>query len=231
MRTVTLAQLRDDVRLWADVRTGSPASAAVSDPEIDRLLNLQLAEFHELVSNASAAEDIPLTEATIAFTGAATADLPDDFFRMNAAWIDWNQRDRENIRPLTHLLESAIMRAGTWARGAPKAYRIRGQLLELHPTPPTFNLTIRYLPAFQDLVEPTDTYDGINGWEKVITMGAALEVLIILRQSNPSLEARWQEQKSRVMDALDRRQEQEATQVRDVSRDYHLRWWESDPEL
>ena len=98
-RTVTLAQMRNDARLYCDNRTSTPAGAHITDTELNRLINLQLAELHEtLVSARGADYGGTLTESTIAvISGTSTYSLPATFMQLVAIWINWGDQDIEII--------------------------------------------------------------------------------------------------------------------------------------
>ena len=219
-RTVTLAQLIEDTRRWANIRTSNPDDAHLTDADVSRVLELKLAEFHELLTSATASA-FAETEADVAIVDGV-GDLPDDFFRLNAAWVEWSETDHESLSGLPSQQDATLYQGGNWTAGAPKAFRVVGG--ELHVFPPATTATVRvaYVPAFANAEE----YDGVNGWEKYVTMGAAIELLAVENRSNGKLETLYALQEERVRAMVEERQAQDAPKVRDVS--VHAareRWW------
>jgi hypothetical protein len=54
-RTVTLSQLRTDARLFADERAsvaGDFSNSPINDTELNRLINLRIAEFYDMLVSA-----------------------------------------------------------------------------------------------------------------------------------------------------------------------------------
>lgn len=226
-RTVTLAQLRNDARLYCDNRTSSPASAHITDAELTRLINLQLAELHELLVAARGADYAgTLTEDTIAVTGGTSLySLPSDFFQLVAIWIDWGDQDIEEILSVGTNADVPSSLRYTWERYNRKFYRVQGGQIRFFP-PPTQDatVTLRYVPAFVDLVDDSDTYDGVNGWERLVTMGAALEMRAIERVDIGALGQMYAQQRERIEAMAGERQAIDAVEVRDISLRNRMPW-------
>lgn len=225
-RTVTLEQLRDDARLYCDNRTSSPASAHITDAELTRLINMQLAELHEVLVSARSADYVgTLGTGTISLvSGTSLYDLPEDFMQLVAFWIDRGNQDQEEIRALSTNANVPGALRYTWSSHCRKFYRIRGGQLEMLPTPTeTIDASIRYVPAFSDLVNDGDTYDGVNGWEKLVTMGAALEMRAIERIDPGILAQMYAQQRARIEAMAGERQAIEALEVKD--NDPGSRWF------
>jgi len=209
-RTVTMQQLIADARLWSDTRTSSPDNAHLTNTEVSRIIALQMAEFHEMLNSASASA-FSETEANVAIVGG-TGDLPDDFFSLRAAWVEWSATDHESLSNLGAQQDATLYAGGSWTTGAPKAFRVVGDQLRVFPEATSATVRIAYVPAFAEASE----YDGVNGWEKMVTMGAAIEMLAIENRRNPILEGQYLAQKERVRSMVEERQGQDAPMVRDV---------------
>lgn len=228
-RTVTLAQLRADARLYADQRVhASSASTFVADAELTRLINLQLAELHELFVAARGADYAGgVDEATIALGGGvARYALPADFFQLLSATIRWSTTDHEELRAIPSHMEADRYRVLTWAPHSPKCYRLRGGQIEVYPTPTTsVDLVIQYAPVFKDLVADADTYDGVNGWEKLVALGTAIELLTVAQRSAGNLPALYEQQRARIEAMVTERQAEDPFLIRDVDPTHRRRWW------
>src|SRR5690348_3999057 len=175
-RAVTLAQLRADVRLYADQRVPDEANAFVTATELNRLVNLQLAELYDLLV-AARGHEYYAADSTIDLTpDTAEYDLPEDFYQLQSVAIEWAADDHEPVNALNH--QQDIWRFAssqqTWDRWTRKAYRIRNGSIEFFPTPRgAATVRLRYIPVHVDLAEDDDTFDGVNGWEKLVALGAA----------------------------------------------------------
>jgi hypothetical protein len=222
-RNVSIATLIEDTRRWANIRTSTPDDAHLTDADVARVLELKLAEFHELLTSATASAFLEEVE-TVAITGdspEAFGFLPEGFFRLNAAWVEWSTTDHESISNLSNQQDATLYKGLPWTSGAPKAFRVVGAFLYVYPAAPIgTEIKISYVPAFVS----ADEYDGVNGWEKYVTMGAALELMAIENRTNPKLEAEYARQDERVRSMVEERQAQDAPMVRDVSASRGARW-------
>lgn len=219
-RTVTLAQLKTRARLFADQRVHSSSSDTyVSDTELTGLINERLAQLHDLFVAARGDDyDGTVDETTITLGGGvARYDLPADFYQLLSAELVWASKEREPLRHITSHPDTSQYSRQTWDKWSPKGFRIRGGQIQIYPAPTsTVNLEIQYAPAFQDLVGDSDTYDGVNGWERAVTLGAAIDLVTIARDKPGNLPALYQEQIERIEAMVDDRQAQDPDTIRDV---------------
>lgn len=217
-RLVPVSTLIEDTRRWANIRTSSPDDAHLTDGDVLRVLELKLAEFHEMLTSATAT-DFMSTEAEVAIIDGA-GDLPDDFFRLNAAWIEWSADRHESLTNLANQQDATLFQGFNWTDGEPKAFRVVGNELRVYPPAATAAVQIAYVPAF--LATATE-YDGVNGWEKYVTMGAAIELMAIENRTNPTLANEYAKQEERVRSMVEERQAQDAPKVRDVASTFRPR--------
>ena len=219
-RTVTLAQLRADARLYADQRVHTPgASTFVTDTELDRLINLQLAELHELFLSARGADYTGgIAEATIPLvSGTARYALPVDFFQLLGAEIIYSDQHRQQVVSASSHRAAERLQLPDWDHSCRKWFRIRGPQIEILPTPKgTADLVLQYAPAFVDLASPSDTYDGVNGWEKLVALGVAIELRTIEGRDLGRLPALFDAQRQRIEELVEERQAADPLQILDV---------------
>ncbi len=225
-RPVTFQTLIEDTRRWANIRTSTPDDAHQTDSDVARILELKLAELHEMLTSSTASAFVE-TVATVTTTGTspeAVGPLPDDFCRLNAAWVEWSATDHESLVNLANQQDGSLYRGVNWTQGAPKAFRVVGDSLYLYPLAPVGTaVKISYVPAFA----LADEYDMVNGWEKYVTMGAAIEFLAIENRSNAALEREYARLEERVLSMIEERQAQDAPKVRDVTGSVGRSWWGS----
>jgi hypothetical protein len=199
-RTVTLSQLRSDALLYADERPNS-ASTFITTTEANRLVNLALTELYDLLVAARGHEHYETVSTAIAtVAGTATVNQPSDFYQLLSLHLQWSTTDIEPVDDLEHVADRhRLVNWGTWTAWGPKAFRIRGSVIEFFPTPTTATtLQIRYIPAFTDLANDNSTFDGVNGWEKLVALRAAMEMRAINRQPGGELERLYDRERERI---------------------------------
>ena len=217
---VTLAQLRLDARLYADQRPGS-ADSFITETELTRLVNMKRRELYDILVAARGA-DYFATETTIAIASDISRyNLPADFYELASLTLEWTDQDKELMFPVgsTRLRIAFDGNWRKWSRYDAKAYRLRASQLEFLPTP-TSGVTARlqYVPVCVDLVADGDTDNWINGWEKMLTLGVAIEMREIEKRPSNALVAMYQEQLERVEALKDERDAEAPKEIIDERR-------------
>jgi hypothetical protein len=200
MRTVTLAQLKRMSRLYADERPGG-ANAFISDDELRDLINSHIADEYDLLIHAGGHEryeTIDTSEATV--SGTATIDLPDDFYELLSLHLVWGTRQLEPVDALDSVADRRdVANLGVWARDAEKYFRRRGAYIEFFPTPTTATtVELRYVPTAPILTAEEATFDGVNGWERMICYRVAAEMLAIASKSPATMMALYQAEREKL---------------------------------
>lgn len=224
---VTLAQLRLDARLYADQRPGSDASFITED-ELTRLVNMKRRELYDLLVEARGAEYFA-DEAPIAITSSASRyDLPNDFYELASVTLEWSDQDKELLFPVgsTRLRIQYDGNWRRWSRYDAKAYRLRASQLEFLPAPTSdVSCKIQYVPVCADLVADGDTDDWINGWEKMLTLGVAIEMREIEKRPSKALVDMYAEQLARIEALKDERDAEAPKEIVDERRLRGRRGW------
>lgn len=158
-RTVTLLELRTWARQLADVE-GDPN---ITDAELTALANRHLTEVYDALVDAGPPEYYASTATVTTVSGTASYALPADFRTLVDVYA------QESSTALRHCFP---MRSGE-------------RSLYRDPTG-AWSVTVEYIPAAADLVENSDTFDGVSGWEELIALLMARDVMI-KRESDPSL--------------------------------------------
>jgi hypothetical protein len=225
-RTVTLSQLRSDALLYADERPNS-ASTFITTTEATRLVNLALTELYDLLVAARGHEHYEtVTEAVSTVAGVATVNQPTGFYQLLSLHLKWSATDIEPVSDLEHVADRhRLVNRGTWTAWGPKAFRIRGTVIEFFPTPTTATvLQIRYVPAFTDLAADGDTFDGVNGWEKLVALRAAIEMRAINRQPGGELERLYERERDRIEALAADRASSSPKRIRDAAPEARRGW-------
>jgi hypothetical protein len=216
-KSVTLTQLQTDARLYSDHRP-SGASVFINDTEITRLINLALGDLYDLLLAARGHEYYADEDTISVVSGTSRYNLPSDFYELLSAELEWGATNHEPVNSLEHVKDRyRLNNWATWAQGAPKAYRLRGAQIELQPTPTSaVTMRIQYVPALTDLAAPSATFDGVNGWEKLVALTVAKEMRVIQGQSFSYLDKLIDFERARIEAMAADRAASEPRTVRDV---------------
>ncbi len=226
-KNVTLAQLRTDARLYADQRHGG-ATPFISDPELNRLLNSKLAELYDKLVDAGGHEYYASESTVSVVASTSTYTLPSDFYRMISVVAEWSSNDFQELDDLSSVSHAPdYQNFGNWGSGGLQGYRLRAGNIRLYPTPTkATTLRLQYVPACPTFALDADTFDGVNGWEKLVTLGTALEMRIIEQNDFADIAGLYAEQLERV-DALAAKRDNHPKRVVEVypeQRDDRLYW-------
>lgn len=194
---VTLQQLRDLARLYADERPDS-MTGFLPDTEMNLLINRALAGLYDKLV-AARGHEFYVTEATIALVnGQASYNLPADFYELLNFYIGWSASDIEPVEAC-ELREIPLLKTQTWGKWSRKAFRVQQTKLNLFPTPTgTGTCALIYVPAFQPLTSDTATFDSVNGWDRAVALEVAAEVLMLQEKSNTAVLQRRDEEMARI---------------------------------
>lgn len=220
MKLVTLGQLIADARLYADQRTSNGSVAFITDVEVARLINLQIGELYDMLV-AARGHEYYATDDTITLDGSASYDLPEDFYQLLSVEIEHASDDVEPVSALNSPRDVWSFASESWQPWTRKAYRIRGSQIDFFPTPGSGTVRLRYVPVFTDLTggEGEAGFDGVNGWEKLVALGVASEMLEIEEQgAGAALQAAFARQIERIEGLAADRDATEEIEIRDVRR-------------
>ncbi len=224
--SVLASTIISDARLYADQRgAGVATSGFLTDVEVLRLVNQQIKELYDLLLSARG-HDYYITESTISIgvglgvsSSSSVYALPATFYQLKSVTLEWGTDDHELVKPLNSVSARANMvsPSGTWGRRCDKGYRMRGANIEFLPTP-TSSVTCRlqYVPAFTDLAT-NGSFDGVNGWEKLVAVGVAMEMLDIEEEgSGARLQGLFDRQMMRIRKLAADRDADNPTQIENV---------------
>ena len=206
-------------------------SGFVTDAEIIRLLNLELAGLQDLLISAQE-QDYYLSESTISIVaGTSLYNLPATFYQLKSVTLEWGATRFELVRPLNSVKARKRMQNQlVWAEYGSKAYRLRNAQIEFLPAPTSaVTARLQYIPAFQDLVA-LGTFDGVNGWEKLPTLAVAMFILNIEQRSNEAaaLMPEYTATRERIEAMADDRAADDPIQIEDVESHSYDDWWGPD---
>jgi hypothetical protein len=235
---VTLATVRANARLYADERPGG-SDTFISEPECNRLINLALKEFYDLLVAARGHEYYE-TESTsiVTVAGTATYSLPADFYQLLSVDLRWATDRVEPVPALSspadrHRFASSGLR---WSENTPKAFRLRAGLIEFFPTPAGAPVTVvlRYVPTCPALTADTGaagSFDGVNGWDRLIALRVACEIRTINGLPATWLNSMYEQERDRIQALAAERAASHPATIRDVNPEGSTTgaWWRELP--
>ncbi|HEX6274200.1 MAG TPA: hypothetical protein VFZ53_14265 [Polyangiaceae bacterium] len=229
-RSVTRATIRDNARLYADQRPGG-GSTFINDDEYNRLIDLALAELYDRLVAARGQEYYEKEDTSITTAnGTANYSLPTDFYQMLAVDLRWGTR-LEQVPALEHIADRARFNDAPWDEGCGKAYRMRAPTaptnpssphrIEFFPTPTSaVPVVLRYVPSCPRLTQDSGTggsFDGVNGWDRAVSLRVAIEARAIEKVSASDLMALYQAELDRIDEMAADRAASTASRIRDVN--------------
>jgi|SRR3954470_19032840 len=215
-KPVTPDQIVADAYMYANLVTGS--NAFVPAVQALRLVNLACGEFYDLLVSARGHEYY-INEATIPILGGTSRyNLPADFYELFSVTIAWGPQDVEEIPDYGSVRDRAAYQNGLqWSRRNTKAFRLRGPQIEFLPVPGSpITATLQYLPAFPDLVLGGTSFDGVNGWERLIALRAAMDMCAIAQRDSGQIAQLYTAEKQRIQEMADDRAAQHPDQIHEI---------------
>lgn len=226
---VTLARVREDAHFYADQRSGTTFSDFSTPTETDRLINQVLRRWYDLLVAARGHDLYTKTtegggDQTVANTQSYA--LPADFYQLRGVELHWSATDIEEVPEIPLNERNAYRRYATWARYAPKGYTLLTDKLRLLPTPTTVtDYALLYIPVAPTLAGDNDTFDGVNGWEKFVALGVALELRAAEQSDASDIAALFSSERERLEELAAQRDASQVKRVRDTQPRYTYWPW------
>lgn len=177
MLTVTLAELKTQSRQRADMEN----STFIGDDELTTIINSSASELYDLLIGVF--EDYKLTSSTLSITpNTDTYNLPSDFYKLRGVDLVLDANGNAvTLKPFNFGERNNYMFTPTWnVVGLPYLrYHLQGNSMRFVPIPSTTQtVKLWYIPAITRLVNPSDTLDGVNGFEEYVIVDAAMKMRI-----------------------------------------------------
>ena len=183
---VSLLTLRTRAKQAADMENDD----FVSDAEWNTYLNYGACRLHDLLCSAFGEEYFLKSYSVPIVSGTATYDLPADFYRVRGVDATVGSRTITCKRFLFRERNRYQWGAINWnGIGEPPLYCMQGTQIRFLPTPnvSSASVTLWYIPTVQVLVHGVgswtsapltnddDEIDGVNGFEELIVLVAAVK--------------------------------------------------------
>lgn len=172
-RSVDLQTLRRRARELANRENDDTTDGFVDNTEIDGYINASLGAWHGFV--AKAVPERYEKEQTIVADGSSSYALPSDHYQTIGVDYEFTSNCRMGLRRLMVQERNAY---DTSVNSQAEGYRLKGTTLVLYPIPDSGTYYHVYITAAPTLVNTTDSFDGVNGWEEWIVYDVAIKILL-----------------------------------------------------
>jgi len=174
MRAYTVEDIMKKVRF----RTDEETSAFISDAELIDYIDSAFSEFYDTITMLY--EQYNLTYATIV-TAADTQiyNLPANFYKLMGVDAELSSGKKLSLNRVewADRNNSGDEVANLTSAGTNLEYNILGNTIMLNPAPAAgIKVIVWYTPIAPKLHSKSQIIDGINGWEEMIVLEAAIRV-------------------------------------------------------
>lgn len=173
--TQTLAQIRESVRQYADVK-GTTALLRHPDATVNDYINRALGSLHRKLDEAGVGMQFLSSSTVTTSAGTATYSLPADFRHLISLDLTANGVKTWLVGYEVHERAALTDPSATFA-GVPFTYRLRGSVVELLPTPQgVYSGTLWYVPTptqFATSGGDASTWDTIDRLDDYLVAYAA----------------------------------------------------------
>lgn len=170
MRNTTLASLRSQTRQRADIENDDH----IGSDELDLYINQSLTYLTDVVVRSNEDYMVSVRDYALVASSSSYAQ-PTDFYKPLRLDLD-DGNGMRMIRPFQRDDKPALDRSSAYSPWFDTCYRMQGSSIVLSP-PPTTGGTLRltYVPTLATLTGSNDVFDGVNGWEELVVVDAAIK--------------------------------------------------------
>lgn len=190
MRTVTLAQLRQDIQNQADIAGLTQRHGATL---LNRLANQSIQRFREKLSNEGARHFLTVATGTMQagatsgfpFYSLAAGSLASGIVRIFGVDVKTSGGAWKRLEHTTFEDRTTYGGGHPASIGEPRVWaEYQTTTLAIMPPPDrSYDYVVWYLPVLNDLQTDAATFDGVAGWEDFVTWDVVCR--IIVRDQNP----------------------------------------------
>lgn len=176
MATLTLAQLRTQVRQRADMVN----SQFISDSELTSFVNTSIAELYDLLVQKFGNTYFLSTANISLVSGTDTYNLPTDFYKLIGVDLVLSNGEASTMKRFEfnerNQYTTALYRGNFGV--AYLRYHVQGNTIRFMPIPDSSDtVKVWYAPLPVYLVADGDVFNGYSGWEEYPIVDAAIKCL------------------------------------------------------
>jgi hypothetical protein len=149
-RSVTRAVLRARAQQLANVENDPNVTAA----EINELINLHLTSVYDLLVGAGPADYYAAETIITVVPGVIASGLPADFMQLVGVFAHETTDIRRPVDPMQERDRSSFKACSS-----------------------AWSVTLEYIPACPTMTLDADTFDGVDGWDELISAKVARDIL------------------------------------------------------
>ena len=218
-RSFTLSEIKERARRRADMED----NPFISEPELTQYVNDSIAELHDILVTTYGEDYYTEDYSFYTTSGTDRYALPDAFYKLSGVDVQLNGSSYTTLQKFNFRDRNRYENVGAWTlQGAGGIrYRIVGNELVFASTP-TSALAVRvwYTPVATALVDDSDSFDGINGYEEYVVIDAAIKMLQKEESDISILYRQKQDMLKRIESAAANRDSGEPETIGDVSRSH-----------
>ncbi len=214
-KLVTGAQLVADAYVYANMTQTS--ASFITPAQALRFVNLAAGEFYDLLV-AARGHEYYIAEQTISIVGGTSRyALPADHYETLSITLAWGTDQVEEVDDYSSVRDRwQYLNGLQWSQWADKGFRLRAGFIEFLPVPrSSVTATHQYIPAMPDLTL-SSTFDGVNGWERLVALKAASDMLTAATKNSGAVDEKWGREYQRIQDMADQRAAEHPNKIRDV---------------
>lgn len=212
-----------NARLAVTDACNMPATAAsgtfVTTSELNRVLNAQCAELHDLV--VSRFEDQFTTSLTFTIASGNTYTLAAGFYKLVGLDRDEGTNDWRRVRAFEWNARNRRVTNASWYRSREIRYRVVGTTIQLTPDDAALGTyRLWYVPQWTDLSADVDLIDFPQNWHEYALAGAIAHVLAKEESPNDHWLTQKAQLRARILAMAANRDADRPSAIRDVRRSY-----------
>lgn len=192
-KTATLLDIRTQVRQVA----GMEQSQFCTDAELNNYINNAYARLYDLLTEKFADDYFQETDSISLVAGTESYDLPDDFYKLTAVDIVISSTQKKRVKRYTNMERNRFDTYSGYINsyGFPSLrYKLSGDQITFKPVPNgAQNIELTYIPVYTTLSDDGDTLDGVNGYEQLIILDAA--IMAKIKEETDVTELRYERDK------------------------------------
>lgn len=176
-RSVTLAGIREEIRVRYDLPSAFSTTSFVTTTAVNSFINQSLQAYYAILLECFGDNYFAASSTITTSAGVALSSLPSRFTKLLS--LNWLRGTNDVVKILpANANEIGLYSLGSvsWTSYAPR-YRLSGSALEWFPTPnAAYSVRCDYMSLPDDLSADADFFDGGNGWEEWVVLDACRKI-------------------------------------------------------
>ncbi len=215
-KLVTPAQLVNDAYVYANMTQAN--GSFITPAQALRFVNLAATEFYDLLVAARGHEYYIAEQSVSILSGTSRYALPADHYETLSITLAWGPDQVEEVDDYSSVRDRwQFLNGLQWSQWADKGFRLRAGFIEFLPVPRSnVTATHQYLPAMPDMTIGGASFDGVNGWERLVSLKAASDMLTASTKSSAAVDEKWAREYQRIQEMADQRAAEHPNKIRDV---------------